>query len=68
MHLIPCTMGKGKLAASQVAKLLFENNVRFFEVPKELVHDRDPRFTAHLLCELWHNLGIKTSASTEFHP
>ena len=67
-RLIPCTMGEDKLSAAQVAKLLFENIVRFFGVPKELVHDRDPRFTAHLWRELWRILGTKTSASTAFHP
>ena len=66
-HLIPCTMGEDKLSAAQVAKLLFENIVRFFGVPKELVHDRDPRFTAHLWPELWYILGTKTGASTAFH-
>ena len=30
IHLIPCTMGADKLSAAQVAKLLFENIVRFF--------------------------------------
>ena len=67
-RLIPCSMGEDKLSAAQVAKLLFENIVRFFGVPKELVHDRDPRFTAHLWRELWRILGTKTSASTAFHP
>ena len=61
-------MGEDKLSAAQVAKLIFENLVRFFWVPKELVHDRDPRFTAHLWRELWCLLGTKTSASTAFHP
>ena len=44
MRLIPYTMGEEKLLAAQVTKLPFENTVRFFGVPKELVHDRDPRF------------------------
>ena len=66
--LIACTMGEDRLSAAQVAKLLFENIVRFFGVPKELVHDRDPRFTAHLWRELWRIIGTKTSASTAFHP
>ena len=50
--LVPCTMGEDKLSAAQVAKLLFENIIRFFGVPKELVHDHNPRFTAHLWREL----------------
>ena len=51
-YLIPCTMGEDKLSAAQVAKLQCENIVRFIGVPKELIHDRDPRFTAHLWREL----------------
>ena len=66
MHLIPYTMGENKLSAAQIAKLLFKHIVRFFGVPKELVHVRDPRFTSHLWRELWHILGSKTSASTAF--
>ena len=46
--LIPCTMGEDKLSAAQVAKLPFKNIVRFFGVPKELVHDCNPRLTAYL--------------------
>ena len=61
-------MGEDKLSAAHVTKLLFENIVRFFVVPKELVHDRDPRFTAHLWRELWCILGTKTNASTIFNP
>ena len=37
-------------------------------MPKQLVHDRDPRFTSQLWQELWTLLGTKTSASTAFHP
>lgn len=61
-------MGEDKLSAAKVARLLFENIVRFFGVPKEFVHDRDPRFTSTLWRELWKILGTKTSASTAFHP
>ena len=67
-HLIPCSMGEDKLLAAQNAKLLFENIVRFFGVPKELVHNCDYRFTAHFWRELWHIFGTNTSASTAFHP
>ena len=59
-------MGEDNLLAAQVAKLLFENIVRFFRVLKELVYD--PRFIALLWCELWCILGTKNNASTAFHP
>ena len=61
-------MGGNKLSAAQVAKLLFDNIVRVFGAPKELVYDRDPRFTAHLWHELWLILSTKSSASTAIHP
>ena len=38
-------MGEGALIASSVAKV-FDNVVRFFGVPSEVISDRDPRFTA----------------------
>ena len=68
MHLIPCTIGEDKLSAAQVLELLFENIVSFFGMPKELVHDCNPRFTAQLWHELWYIFGTKSSASTAFHP
>ena len=45
-------MREDKLSAAQVTKLLFENIVSFIGVLKELVHDHDARFTAHLWREL----------------
>ena len=44
--LIPCFVGEGGLSASLVAKLFFDNIVRFFSVLAEVVSHRDPRFTA----------------------
>ena len=41
-------MGEFKMVAAQIVKLVFENIVWFFGVPKELVYDCDPRFTAQL--------------------
>ena len=61
-------MAEDKLSAAQFAKLLFENIVSIFGVPKELINDHDPRFTAHLWHKLWYILVTKTSAYTTFHP
>ena len=41
-----CFVGEGALSASSVAKLFFDNVVRFFGVPAEVTLDMDPRFTA----------------------
>ena len=45
-RLAPCFVGEGALIGSLVAKLFFDNIVRFFGVPAEVILDRDPRFTA----------------------
>ena len=39
-------MGEGELSAEQVATLFFNAVVRLFGLPDEVLHDRDPRFTA----------------------
>ena len=41
-----CTLGAGELSAKQVAQLFFWGVVRQFGLPDDVVHDRDPRFTA----------------------
>ena len=46
LRLVPCRVGEGQLTAPEVAKLFFENWVRFFGIPKVVLHDRDARFTA----------------------
>ena len=51
VHLIPCFMG-GELSAEHVAQLFFESVVRVFGLPDEVLHDRDPRFTA----DFWRHL------------
>ena len=38
-------MGEGALSASLVAKLFFDNVVRFSGTLGEVVSDRDPKFT-----------------------
>ena len=48
-HLLPCRAGEGQLTVPEVAKLLFENWVRFFGILKVVLHDHDARFTAIFL-------------------
>ena len=52
MHLVPCFIGEGELSTEQVAHLFFENAVRTFGLPDEVLHDRDSRFTA----DFWRQL------------
>ncbi len=51
-----------------LARLFFDNVVRLHGVPRYIVSDRDPRFTAKLWNELWKLLGTKLNMSTAYHP
>lgn len=53
VRLMPCFVGAGNLSAPEVAKLFFENVVRFYGLPKVVLHDRDPRFTSNFWSALW---------------
>ena len=68
VHLIPCFMGKGELSTEQVAQLFFNSVVRVFWLPDEVLHDRDPRFTADFWRHLWDSLGSRAAFSTAYHP
>ena len=46
--LIACFVGEGALSASSVAKLFFDNVIRFFGVLDEVISHRYPRFTTSL--------------------
>ena len=50
--LIPCFMGEGELSAEHAAQLFFDSVVHVFGLPDEVLHDRDPRFTA----DFWRHL------------
>ena len=45
-RLVPYFVGEGALSASSIAKLFFDNVVRFFGVNTEVISDRDSSFTA----------------------
>ena len=67
-RLIPCTMGDGLLAGEEVAHLFFAHWVCLFGVPREVVHDRDARFTGSFWREMWRLLGTRTVYSSSHHP
>ena len=67
MRLVPCLMGDGELSAEQVAHLLFENVVRTFGLPDEVLHDRDTRFSANFWRQLWDRLGSCAVFSSACH-
>ena len=67
-QLVPCRAGENQLTAPEVAKLFFENWVRFFGVPKYVIHDRDIRFTASFWKALWSVMGTCILFSSAYHP
>ena len=67
-QLVPCRAGENQLSAPEMAKLFFEHWVRFFGVPKYVIHDRDVRFTAPFWKALWSIMGTHTLFSSPYHP
>ena len=68
VRVVPCCMGEGELSAKQVATLFFNAVVRLFGLPDEVLHDRDPRFTADFWRHLWDSLGSRAVFSSAYHP
>jgi hypothetical protein len=64
-HFIPT---KTNVSAPEVASLFFREIVRHHGVPKNVISDRDPRFTSLFWKALWQQLGTKLSMSTAYHP
>ena len=56
-RLVPCRAGEGQLTAPEVAKLFFENWVRFFGIPKVVLLYRDACFIAAFWKVLWNIMG-----------
>ena len=54
--------------AKEIARLFLARVVGLHGVPKELVADRDPRFTSEVWSEFCDILGIQHAKSTAFHP
>ena len=49
VRLTACVLGAGEMSAEATAKLFFDGIVRHYGLPNEVLHDRDPPFTA----EFW---------------
>ena len=47
------------MSSEATSKLFFEAVVRFYGLPDEVLHDRDPGFTADFWRELWKLLGSR---------
>ena len=54
--------------AEEAAKLFFSNVVKHFGLPKDIVSDRDARFTSRFWVELFKLLGSELKFFTANHP
>jgi len=65
IHLVPV---KESVTAKQCARIFMDTIFRLHGLPKTLVSDRDPRFTAAFWSELFKLLGTDLAMSTAAHP
>jgi len=65
VHFIPTTE---KTSAEGLVRLFRDNVWKLHGLPKSIISDRGPQFTAGLMRELNKMLGIKSKLSMAFHP
>ena len=65
VHLVPV---RKSITATQCAQLFVEHVFRLHGMPRSIVSDRDPRFTATFWVELFKLLGSALHMSTADHP
>ena len=68
VRILQCVLGAGEMSSEATTKRFFEAVVRFYGLPDEVLHDRDPRFTADFWRELWKLLGSRAVLSSAYHP
>ncbi|MBW0495961.1 hypothetical protein O181_035676 [Austropuccinia psidii MF-1] len=65
MKCLPCH----KEDTAMYTALLFWNNIKSTcGVPKNIISDRDPKFTSEFWTNLYDMLGTKIAFSTAYHP
>jgi transposase InsO family protein len=57
-----------KINEIKVAKLLFHHIISKYGIPKQMISDRDSKFTGRLWGELCKLIGAKRSLTTSYHP
>jgi hypothetical protein len=65
VHFILCTTD---IDARQVARLFFNEVVRYHGIPATIISDRDSKFTSMFWKELWSCLGTSLNMSSSYHP
>ena len=68
VKLIPVSIGEGALSALEVACLFFKHVVQLFDIPHEILHDRDAHFTAQFWHFLLEFLIYQVNLSLAYHP
>ena len=56
------------ITAEGCARVFVDTTFRLHGLPRELVSDRDPRFTAEFWRSVFHTLGTRLTMSTSDHP
>ena len=62
---IPC---RSDITTKETIELFLREIVRLHGIPKVLVSDKDPKFTAEFWTSLWHLLGTRLNMSTARRP
>jgi hypothetical protein len=65
VHLAPC---KDETGAEGLADIFLNTVFKLHGLPRELVSDRDPRFTSKLWQSLLKRLGVTQAMSSAYHP
>ena len=54
--------------AERAAKLFFSDMVKYFSLPRDIICDRDTRFTRNFWLQLYNLMGLLLKFSTVNHP
>jgi len=65
VHVWPC---KTQVSSEEMVEIFLQAVFRMHGVPREIVSDRDPRFTAAFWSQFFKRLGTKFNMSTANHP
>jgi hypothetical protein len=65
IHITPCSVN---VTAPDVAKLFFDTVFKHHGLPKEIISDRDSKFTSNFWKALWQLTGTKLKMSSPYHP
>jgi hypothetical protein len=64
-HFIPI---KDEAMAQETGRLIFTHVFKHHGLPKDIVLDRDPKFTSKFWRALWKRMGLEFKMSTSFRP